>query len=104
MDVPEGIFFSIHRFVWRHINRMTVTSIRVCCHFRKGGVPSSLVEINNIFQSSVKLPDSSLSLSILLVMARPGKMFLIPIVLRVCFQILEVNRWSASLTIEVGLP
>src|ERR1700761_1238433 len=31
-------------------------------------------------------------------------MCLIPIVLRVCFQNLEVNRESASLTIEVGTP
>ena len=47
-----------------------MTSVRVCCHFREGGKPIGLAEVDNISQGSFKLPDLSFSLSIRLMMAR----------------------------------
>ena len=47
-----------------------MTSVRVCCHFRKGGEPIGLAEVNDISQGSLEFPDLAFSLSIRLVMPR----------------------------------
>ena len=70
IGIKEGIFSSIHRFVWGHVDNIRVTSVRVCCHFRKEGEPIGLAEVNDISQDSLELPDLAFGLSIRLVMAR----------------------------------
>ena len=47
-----------------------MTSVRVCCHFREGGEPIGLAEVNDIPQGSLEFPDLAFGLSIRLVMAR----------------------------------
>ena len=57
-------------FVLRHVDNIGVTSVRVCCHFRKGGEPISLAEVDAISHGSLEFPDPSFGLSIGLVVAR----------------------------------
>jgi len=46
-----------------------VASVRICCHFREGGEPIGLVEVGDVSQGSLELPDFPFSLPIRLVMA-----------------------------------
>ena len=81
-----------------------MASVRICGHLREGGEPIGLAEVGDVSQGSLELPDFSFSLPICLVMARRSHNVFDSMVLSVCFQNLEVNRGSASLTIEVGTP
>jgi len=81
-----------------------VTSVRIGYHFRKGGQPVGLAVVDHVPQGCLEFPDLPFRLPIHLVVAGRSHDGSTPIVLRICFQNLEVNRGPASLTIEVGTP
>ena len=69
VGVQEGVIVTIDLFVWGHVDSIRVPSVRICCHFREGGVPIGLAEFGDVSQSSLELPDIPFSMPIGLVMA-----------------------------------
>ena len=102
IGIQEGVFSSIHRFVWGHVDNIGVASVRLCCHFGEGGEPIGLAEVDNIPQGSLEFPDLAFGLSIRLVVARRSHDVFDSHCLESLFPNLEVNWGSESLTIELG--
>jgi len=63
------VVLAIYLFVWGHVDSIRVASIRICCHFRGGGEPICLVEVDDVSQGSLEFPDPPFSLPIHLVMS-----------------------------------
>jgi len=67
ISVSVGAVFTIHCFVWGHVDTMRVASVRIWCHFRERAEPIGLAEVGDVFQGSFELPDFPFSLPIHLV-------------------------------------
>jgi len=93
VDVQEGVVLTIHRFVWGHVDSISVASVRICHNFSEEGEPIGLAEVGHVSQGSLELPDLPFSLPLGLVMARRGHNVSDPYRLKCLLQELRDESW-----------